>query len=298
MYKEDFEIRETIFIVINQENIIEYSNINRHVARNYMKKMNILNKLPLDSLVQFTLDNYYITIDKFYISVKLYYVIIINPKILICSNCHKAFIDMATGLYNRNYLEQVSRATCYQGIKNLSLIFIDIDNLKIINDIYGHSQGDRAIKIVGQAIRKSTRKEDIGIRYGGDEFIILLLNQKQKVTYKVIKRIRKELNERSLDKKLNVHISVGVAYTDNLKNIDDMIKIADRNLYREKKIKNKQKQVGESDINKLKHDIQKMQDELNKKVLENGKGISNQETLKLSQRLDELIVKYFKVYDG
>jgi len=295
MYTEDFE---TICIVINQENIIEYSNINNQIAWNYIRKMHILSNLPLDSLVQYTLNNYCVTIDKFNISEKFYFIITINPKILNCSNCHKALIDMATGLYNRNYLEQVSRTTFYyQRVRNLSLIFIDIDNLKIINDIYGHLKGDRAIEIVGQAIRKSIRKEDIGVRYGGDEFVILLFNQKQKATYKVIERIRKELSEGSIDEKIDIQISVGVAYTDNLNSIDEMLKIADRDLYREKKIKKEKNRIEINNIKNLKHDIEKMRDELNRKVLESGKGISSQETLKLSQKLDELIVNYFKIYN-
>lgn len=167
-----------------------------------------------------------------------------------------------------------------------------MDNLKEINDTYGHTAGDKAIEIVGQAIKNSIRKEDAGLRYGGDEFIILLFNQDKKAAYRVIERIRREISELAAGQGINIQISAGAACYDCLRNMGDIIKMADRDLYKEKRAK---KSKDKQDSKKLKHllqEIEKLRDELNKKVTLEGKGINNEETLKLSQRLDELIVKH------
>lgn len=103
----------------------------------------------------------------------------------------KSIIDAITGLYNRNYLEEIRETICYSKFKNISLILIDIDNLKNINDNYGHLEGDKAIEIVGNSIKNNIRTEDIGIRYGGDEFIIILFNKDTKAANKIVNRIKK-----------------------------------------------------------------------------------------------------------
>ena len=122
--------------------------------------------------------------------------------------------------------------------------------------------------------------------YGGDEktnnwidtYVAKELKEKYDIT---LKRVG-----------MNIQISAGAAYYDCLQNMGDIIKMADRDLYKEKRVKkSKEKQNSE----KLKHlllEIEKLRDELNKKVTLEGKGINNEETLKLSQRLDELIVKH------
>jgi diguanylate cyclase (GGDEF)-like protein len=212
-----------------------------------------------------------------------------------CENCRKALTDAVTGLYNRNYWEQIiSEVTLHPRTQNFSLILIDVDNLKEINDTYGHMAGDKAIEIVGQAIKKSIRKEDAGLRYGGDEFIILLFNQDKKAAYKVIERIRREINESAAEQGMNIQISAGVAYYDSLRNMGDIIKMADRNLYKEKRVKKSKEKQNSEKLKHLLREIEKLRDELNKKVTQHDKGINNEETLKLSQKLDELITRYLK----
>lgn len=169
-----------------------------------------------------------------------------------------------------------------------------MDNLKEINDTYGHTAGDKVIEIVGQAIKKCIRKEDAGLRYGGDEFIILLFNQDKKAAYRVVERIRREISELAAGQGINIQISAGVACYDCLRNMGDIIKMADRDLYKEKRVK---KSKDKQDSKKLKHllqEIEKLRDELNKKVTLEGKGINNEEALKLSQKLDGLITRYLK----
>ncbi len=292
MYKED-KIREIIRIVLNKRCGIQYASIDNRNAIDYIKKLDIVNRLLDDLPVQYDLENYHVTIDEVNITDNMYYVITAVLEYPKCENCRKALTDAVTGLYNRNYWEQIiSDVTLHHRTQNFSLILIDVDNLKEINDTYGHMAGDKAIEIVGQAIKKCIRKEDAGLRYGGDEFIILLFNQDKKAAYRVIERIRREISELAAGQGMNIQISAGAAYYDSLRNMGDIIKMADRDLYKEKRVK---KSKDKQDSKKLKHllqEIEKLRDELNKKVTLDGKGINNEETLKLSQRLDELIVKH------
>jgi diguanylate cyclase (GGDEF)-like protein len=294
MCKED-KNEEIIRIVLNKGYDIQYASIDNQNAIDYIKKLDIANRLLDDLPVQYDLENYHVIIDEVNITGNMYYVITAVLKYPKCEDCRKALIDAVTGLYNRNYWEQIiSDVTLHPRTQNFSLILIDMDNLKEINDTYGHTAGDKVIEIVGQAIKKCIRKEDAGLRYGGDEFIILLFNQDKKAAYRVIERIRKEINKLAAGQGMNIQISAGAAYYDCLRNMGDIIKMADRDLYKEKRVK---KSKDKQDSKKLKHllqEIEKLRDELNKKVTLEGKGINNEEALKLSQRLDGLIARYLK----
>lgn len=237
MCKED-KNKEIIRIILNKRYDIEYASIDNQNAIDYIKKLDIVNRLLDDLPVQYDLEDYHVTIDEVNITGNMYYVItavLRHPK---CENCRKALTDAVTGLYNRNYWEQIISGVTFQPrTQNFSLILIDVDNLKEINDTYGHIAGDKVIEIVGQAIKKCIRKEDAGLRYGGDEFIILLFNQDKKAAYRVIERIRKEINELTASQRMSIQISAGVAYYNSLRNVGDIIKMADRDLYKEKQMK-------------------------------------------------------------
>jgi diguanylate cyclase (GGDEF)-like protein len=217
MCKED-KNKEIIRIVLNKRYDIQYASIDNQNAIECLEKQEVLHRLSDDLPVEYNLKDYHVTIDEVNITGNMYYVItavLRHPK---CENCRKALTDAVTGLYNRNYWEQIiSGATFQPRTQNFSLILIDVDNLKEINDTYGHIAGDKVIEIVGQAIKKCIRKEDAGLRYGGDEFIILLFNQDKKAAYRVIERIRKEINKLAAGQGMNIQISAGAAYYDCLK---------------------------------------------------------------------------------
>lgn len=292
MCKED-KNKEIIRIVLNKRYDIQYASIDNKNAIDYIKKLDIVNRLSDDLPVQYDLDNYHVTIDEVNITDNMYYMITAVLEYPECENCRKALTDAVTGLYNRNYWEQIiSEVTLHPRTQNFSLILIDVDNLKEINDTYGHTAGDKVIEIVGQAIKKCIRKEDAGLRYGGDEFIILLFNQDKKAAYRVIERIRKEINKLAAGQGMNIQISAGAAYYDCLQNMGDIIKMADRDLYKEKRVKKSKEKQNSEKLKHLLREIEKLRDELNKKVTLEGKGINNEETLKLSQKLDELITRY------
>ena len=292
MCKED-KNEEIIRIVLNKGYDIQYASIDNQNAIDYIKKLDIANRLLDDLPVQYDLENYHVIIDEVNITGNMYYVITAVLKYPKCEDCRKALIDAVTGLYNRNYWEQIiSDVTLHPRTQNFSLILIDVDNLKEINDTYGHTAGDKVIEIVGQAIKKCIRKEDAGLRYGGDEFIILLFNQDKKAAYRVIERIRREINKLAAGQGMNIQISAGAAYYDCLQNMGDIIKMADRDLYKEKRVKKSKEKQNSEKLKHLLREIEKLRDELNKKVTLEGKGINNEETLKLSQKLDELITRY------
>jgi diguanylate cyclase len=295
--KEEYEIEEIIRIVLNNENKVLYSSININETHYYLKKLGALNKLSKVSCVQYCLENHLAFIDEFYINDQKYHMITIvssKQKCSDCSKCSKVLVDSVTGLHNRNYWELINNGSIYYPLstKDFALIIIDIDNLKEINDNFGHLAGDEVIKIVGQSIKRNIRKEDLGVRYGGDEFLILLFNQDKRAAKKVIERIRKEINELTASQRMSIQISAGVAYYNSLRNVGDIIKMADRDLYKEKRVKKSKEKQNSEKLKHLLREIEKLRDELNKKVTLEGKGINNEETLKLSQKLDELITRY------
>ncbi|OOO64642.1 hypothetical protein BS638_10345 [Clostridium tepidum] len=297
MRKEEYEIEEIIRIVLNNENKVLYSSININETHYYLKKLGALNKLSKVSCVQYCLENHLAFIDEFYINDQKYHMITIvssKQKCSDCSKCSKVLVDSVTGLHNRNYWELINNGSIYYPLstKDFALIIIDIDNLKEINDNFGHLAGDEVIKIVGQSIKRNIRKEDLGVRYGGDEFLILLFNQDKRAAKKVIERIRKEINELTASQRMSIQISAGVAYYNSLRNVGDIIKMADRDLYKEKQMKKTKEKQNSDKLKYLIQEIEKLRDELNKKVAQGGKGLNSEETLKLSQRLDELIVEH------
>lgn len=291
MHKERYGTEEIIQIVLNHENKIQYSSINNGEAYNYLKKLHIFDRLSESSYVQFSYGKRWVTINKIIIANQKYYVITIDSNNYKCS---KLLIDSVTGLYNRNYWQQINDGSIYHHLyskKDFSLIFIDIDNLKEINDTFGHLVGDKAIEIVGQAIKNSIRKEDLGIRYGGDEFIILLFNQHKKAAKRVTERVRREIRKLAVEQGMNIQISAGIACTDCLVDLEDMIKMADKNLYREKEKKKEQKGQN-NEVNNLAKEIREIRDELNRKIDGKSKIFTSTEILELSQKLDKLIVNY------
>lgn len=148
-------------------------------------------------------------------------------------------IDELTGLYNYRYLEialarELKRAERY-GL-NMAVIFLDIDMLKVVNDTYGHLVGSQILKEVGNVLKKSVREVDIVIRYGGDEYTIILIETGRQGAAIVAERIRKTLeNQRfSLGENLEIKLtaSLGFAcYPEDTKSKVELLEMADRAMY-------------------------------------------------------------------
>ena len=101
--------------------------------------------------------------------------------------------DALTGLFNRKYLEESVSKIVSQAKRtktSYGILMADIDFFKMVNDTYGHDIGDEAIKIIAQTLVENTRDSDVVIRYGGEEFIVLLYNCDDKYIKEVAEKIR------------------------------------------------------------------------------------------------------------
>lgn len=295
MNNQSDETIDIIRILMDERCDIQFANIQNKEAHLYLNKLGVLDQLRNELPIEYYLEDYCVTIDKVHIFSQDYYLVIAIPRHPKCKNCKEILMDTSTGLYNRNFWERIKTdIDLYPTTHNFSLIIIDIDNLKAINDAFGHLTGDRVIEIVGQAIKSNIREgRDVGIRYGGDEFIILLSNQSPHVTEKVIERIRKDIDRRALNENLNIKFSSGIAYNKSVADLEEMIKKADESLYREKEIKKAQKQQ-HSRMYYLIKQIGEVWDELDEKESKGDNLLTSEDILELGKRLDKLIEEYIE----
>ncbi|MCJ7792500.1 MAG: GGDEF domain-containing protein [Candidatus Marinimicrobia bacterium] len=108
----------------------------------------------------------------------------------------EGFQDKLTGLFNRDFFDQVAIllvALAQRQKEPLTLLYLDLDDFKKINDQYGHPQGDRVLEKVGAVIKQSLRASDLAARYGGEEVVILLPRTKPEAAKKVAQRLLKNL---------------------------------------------------------------------------------------------------------
>lgn len=153
----------------------------------------------------------------------------------------KVALDPLTGLYNRRFLEtNINQALEQSDRYELSVLMVDIDNFKIINDTYGHQFGDDVIKNVSFAIKEELRVDDTAVRYGGEEFCVILPKTSKKEGAQIGERIRKRIEEHKFSyvnqvSHFTVSIGVAASKTDQLSASRSLIRAADRALYHAKK---------------------------------------------------------------
>jgi diguanylate cyclase (GGDEF)-like protein len=151
-----------------------------------------------------------------------------------------AITDDLTGLYNSRHLhallnEEVERVARYGG--KLSVIFIDLDFFKQVNDTHGHLIGSRTLAEVGQLLRSNIRKVCKAARYGGDEFVIILPNTGKSGAMTLATRLRERFREYEFrdeeGSSFNLTASFGLAtFPDDAGSKDDLIRAADQAMYR------------------------------------------------------------------
>jgi diguanylate cyclase len=225
--------------------------------------------------------------DKKYLVYLLEYKEILNEDSLLCL----AYKDIMSGLYNRNLWEYLLN----MGHRDPSysfdtLVIVDIDNLKQVNDTEGHSSGDRCIRAVAESIKESIREKDIAFRYGGDEFIIMLHAFRGSDLSKFINKIRKKIINKSDNSVVNV--SIGTSRFQKHDELGIAFQLADKNLYAEKEEKKyKARCSNYDDMPELKVIINKTREKLNRLVALDQRN-QNEEVLALSRKLDILIHYY------
>jgi len=166
----------------------------------------------------------------------------------------RATTDSLTGLHNRQQILDLAEREFQRARRfrhPLALLMVDIDNFKQVNDTFGHAAGDQVLLAVATRGRDNLRDIDLLGRYGGDEFVILLVESELDAARRVAERIRQSVADMPVDidqGPLNVTISVGVAlFTEECPNLATLLNDADVALYAAKKVgKNQVKLKGES----------------------------------------------------
>lgn len=151
----------------------------------------------------------------------------------------QAVTDGLTGLYNRRYFEEYLRKEVTRANRQkqaFSLIGLDLDFLKQINDKYGHSYGDLAIKTLADVIKNNARSIDIAARMGGEEFNIILPGIDSKGAMIAAERIRKTLEATEIETIGHITASIGVAtYFEHTDNPEELIELTDQAMYQSKR---------------------------------------------------------------
>ena len=141
--------------------------------------------------------------------------------------------DIQTGLYNRGYCMQLEDNLFI----NSSVSMFDIDNFKNINDTYGHHFGDKMLLMVASILSKNSRNSDIPIRYGGEEFVLILNGCSLENAYNVAEKIRKEIERSYLTfngNKVSITVSIGISLKKSDDSLWQSIEEADKALYESK----------------------------------------------------------------
>ncbi len=153
--------------------------------------------------------------------------------------------DDLTSLKTRRYFEEELRSNLdlifekkdhsrkeVFGFKRISVLFLDIDNFKVINDTYGHDAGDEVLRLVAKILIKNVRKTDMAARFGGEEFAVALLGAGRESAYEKAERIRKDFETAEIVNypEMKITASIGVAEAKD-KHVSRLIKNADMAMY-------------------------------------------------------------------
>ncbi|WPM32159.1 GGDEF domain-containing protein [Hydrogenobacter sp. T-2] len=157
----------------------------------------------------------------------------------------EANIDYLTNTFNRRSFERALREAFEEYKKRqaiFSLVLIDLDGFKRVNDLYGHSAGDLVLRRVAQLLRQSLRAKDILARWGGDEFAVLMSGTRKEQAIAVAERLKKAVEDLEIvveGEKVSLSFSYGVVESeDRFSSLEEMIKEVDYLMYQRKKSKN------------------------------------------------------------
>ncbi|MDI1472713.1 GGDEF domain-containing protein [Thermodesulfovibrio sp. 1176] len=151
-------------------------------------------------------------------------------------------IDPLTDIYNKKFFYEMAQKE-FDYFKRygrkFSLLFIDIDDFKKINDRYGHLSGDMVLQEIAKRLQKAVRKNDMVFRFGGEEFVVLLHGANSERAISIAERIRQEVANEEIkiyeDNKISITISCGVAtVNESIKDVQELVDRADIAMYKAK----------------------------------------------------------------
>ena len=161
--------------------------------------------------------------------------IALDNRRLIQEKDQMAVLDGLTGVYNRSYLELTLERATKEVRRNggaVSILFLDLDDMKKLNDTYGHQAGDRALRELATLLRASCRETDIVARYGGDEFVVLMPATDEKGAERVAVKVDEAIARHNATTEGPVHLSASVGrHTAGAADINDVLHEADRRMY-------------------------------------------------------------------
>ncbi|MBI4916604.1 MAG: sensor domain-containing diguanylate cyclase [Acidobacteria bacterium] len=164
-----------------------------------------------------------------------------------------AFLDPLTGLANRAYTEITLRGRLDELVRYgwpFGILFIDVDHFKQVNDTHGHDAGDQALSIVADSLRGGARSFDVVGRWGGEEFVAVLVNLSERKLRAIAERFRVLVETSRLpvaDGAVRITVSIGGTLADPRDSVDELVKRADTLMYRSKETGRNRVTVGNRD---------------------------------------------------
>ncbi len=158
---------------------------------------------------------------------------------------HLSYHDHLTGLYNRRFFkEELNRLDVPRNLP-LSIIIGDINGLKLTNDVFGHTAGDKLIQRAAETFKEVCREDDIIARWGGDEFIILLPETSKKEAKSIVERIKKTYSQKDF-KAITAQISLGVGTKEKREqDINKVLDVAESSMYSTKTVNKEEENIGQ-----------------------------------------------------
>jgi len=254
---------ENLFLYSNEGILLIDRNMNilniNHTAKNILKNFRADEKMKINSFIkEYCFDEDYFQFEAtMQVDDELHYIILSQSpiqssdrtpsKILHITDVTKnhvallrekellierSVIDDLTGLYNKNYFLENYMNTSTTNKRNLQLIFIDIDDFKNINDSYGHLAGDEVIRAVATGVRDSIRNNEIAIRYGGDEFLIILESINQADAKMIAERIQANVSKAKFNMEMkSIKITLSIGLHNGNETMTDLLAKADKAMY-------------------------------------------------------------------